>query len=32
LRRSELPAIRRVVQLLDRYNAGLEQECLLIPL
>jgi len=31
LRRSELPAIRRVVELIDRHNAGLEQEALLIP-
>jgi hypothetical protein len=32
LRRSELPAIRRVIELIDRNNAGLEQEALLIPL
>jgi hypothetical protein len=32
LRRSELPAIRQVIELIDRYNAGLEQEALLIPL
>jgi hypothetical protein len=32
LRRSDLPAIRRVVELIDRYNAGLEQEALLIKL
>ena len=32
LRRSELPAIRRVIELIDRHNAGLEQEPLLIPL
>ena len=32
LRRSDLPAIRRVVELIDRYNAGLEQEALLINL
>jgi hypothetical protein len=32
LRRSELPAIRRVIELIDRHNAGLEQEALLIPL
>jgi len=30
LRRSDLPPIRRVVELIDRYNAGLEQEALLI--
>jgi hypothetical protein len=30
LRRSNLPAIRRVVELIDRYNAGLEQEALLV--
>ena len=30
LRSSELPAIRRVVELIDRNNAGLEQEALLI--
>jgi len=30
LRRSNLPQIRRVVELIDRYNAGLEQEALLI--
>lgn len=30
LRRSDLPAIRRVVQLIDRNNAGLEQEALLL--
>ena len=30
LRRSELTAIRPVVELIDRYNAGLEQEALLI--
>jgi len=32
LRRSNLPAIRRVVELIDRYNAGLEQEALLVKL
>lgn len=32
LRRSELPTIRRVIELIDRHNAGLEQEALLIPL
>jgi hypothetical protein len=32
LRRSDLPATRRVVELIDRYNAGLEQEALLINL
>jgi hypothetical protein len=32
LRRSESPAVRRVVELIDRHNAGLEQEALLIPL
>lgn len=32
LRRWELPEIRRVVELIDRHNAGLEQEALLIPL
>lgn len=32
LRRSDLPAIRRVVEMIDRYNAGLEQEALLINL
>lgn len=32
LRHSELPAIRRVVELIDRNNAGLEQEALLIPI
>lgn len=31
LRTSELVAIRPVVALIDRYNAGLEQEALLIP-
>jgi hypothetical protein len=30
LRQSDLPAIRRVVGLIDRYNAGLEQEALLL--
>ena len=30
LRRSDLTAVRRVVELIDRYNAGLEQEALLI--
>ena len=30
LRRSDLPAVRRVIELIDRYNAGLEQEALLI--
>jgi len=30
LRRSNLPAIRCVVELIDRYNAGLEQEALLV--
>jgi hypothetical protein len=32
LRRSDLFSIRRVVELIDRYNAGLEQEALLINL
>jgi Protein of unknown function C-terminus (DUF2399) len=32
LRRSELPAVRHVVELIDRYNVGLEQEVLLISL
>ena len=32
LRRSEMPAIRQVVELIDRYNAGLEQEALLVQL
>ena len=32
LRRSNLPAIRRVIALIDRYNAGLEQEALLVKL
>jgi hypothetical protein len=32
LRQSTLPAIRRVVELMDRHNAGLEQEALLIHL
>ena len=32
LRRSNLPAICRVVELIDRYNAGLEQEALLLNL
>ena len=32
LRRSELPEVQRVVGLIDRHNAGLEQEALLIPL
>lgn len=32
LRTSKLPAIQRVVALIDRHNAGLEQEGLLIPL
>lgn len=32
LRRSDLPAIRRAVELIDRHNAGLEQEALLIKL
>lgn len=32
LRRSDLSAIRRVVELIDRYNAGLEQEALLVNL
>jgi hypothetical protein len=32
LRRSDLPTIRRVVELIDRYNAGLEQEALLVEL
>ena len=31
-RRSSLPVIRQVVELIDRHNAGLEQEALLIPL
>jgi hypothetical protein len=30
LRRSDLPAIRHVIELIDRYNAGLEQEALLV--
>ena len=30
LRRSELPSVRHVVELIDRHNAGLEQEALLI--
>ncbi len=30
LRRSNLPAIRRVIALIDRHNAGLEQEALLL--
>ena len=30
LRRSELPSVRRVVELIDRHNAGLEQEALLL--
>ena len=32
LRRSPLPEVRHVVELIDRHNAGLEQEALLIPL
>jgi hypothetical protein len=32
LRRSDLPSVRRVVELIDRYNAGLEQEALLLDL
>ena len=32
LRKSELSAIRRVIELIDRYNAGLEQEALLIQI
>ena len=32
LRRSDLPVIRRVVELIDRNNAGLEQEALLLRL
>jgi hypothetical protein len=32
LRRSQIPAIRQVVELIDRHNAGLEQEGLLIDL
>jgi hypothetical protein len=32
LRRSDLPAIRRVVELIDRYKAGLEQEAFLVKL
>lgn len=32
LRRSALPAIQRVVQLIDRHNAGLEQEALLLQI
>ena len=32
LRCSNLPAIRRVIALIDRYNAGLEQEALLVKL
>ena len=32
LRHSDLPPIRRVVELIDRYNAGLEQEALLVKL
>ena len=30
LRRSDSPAIRHVIELIDRYNAGLEQEALLV--
>lgn len=30
LRRSELPSVRQVVELIDRHNAGLEQEALLL--
>jgi len=30
LRRSESTAVRRVVEMIDRHNAGLEQEALLI--
>jgi hypothetical protein len=30
LRRSESAAVRRVVEMIDRYDAGLEQEGLLI--
>jgi hypothetical protein len=30
LRKSDSPEVRRVVELIDRYNAGLEQEALLI--
>ena len=30
LRRSELPSVRHVVELIDRHNAGLEQEALLL--
>jgi len=30
LRRSELPSVSRVVELIDRHNAGLEQEALLL--
>ena len=30
LRRSELPSTRRVVALMDRFNAGLEHEALLV--
>jgi hypothetical protein len=32
LRRSDLPTIRRVLELIDRYSAGLEQEALLVKL
>ncbi len=32
LREAKLPAIRRVVELIDRHNAGLEQEALLLAL
>lgn len=32
LRRSEIRAIRQVIELIDRYNAGLEQEALLVQL
>ena len=32
LRRSDLSAIRRVIELMDRYNAGLEQEALLVKI
>jgi hypothetical protein len=30
LRKSDFPEVRRVVELMDRHNAGLEQEALLI--
>lgn len=30
LRKSEVPDVRRIIELIDRYNAGLEQESLLL--